>query len=504
MAMTRWNGADEQAAAPGQPQATSPDLRYVPSIVVPTEPDRERYDGKDVSPVAITMEQPVSTFSVDVDTGAYSNARRMLTDGQMPPPGAVRTEEFVNYFRYDYPRPTSAQDAPFTVNMDVARTPWDADTRLVRIGLAGYEAPKAERPAANLVFLLDVSGSMSSADKLPLVKTAMKTLVGQLTPKDRVSIVVYAGAAGLVLEPTSDSREIMAALDQLQAGGSTAGGAGLELAYKVAEASKVDGINRVILATDGDFNVGLSDNGKLLDYVEDKRRNGIAMSVLGFGTGNINEALMEQIADKGNGNYGYIDSAIEARKVLGEQLGATLFTIAKDVKIQVEFNPETVAEYRLIGYETRALKREDFNNDRVDAGDIGSGHSVTAIYEITPVGSPAVQNDPLRYGETEQAAASGDASDEYAFLKLRYKLPNETKSHLMTTPVGPAFDKASLAALSTDAQFSIAVAAFGQKLRDTDAVANYSWDEIRELAAGARGADPYGYRSEFLRLIGLS
>ena len=298
IAVTGSRISREEGAPQGEQQATSPDLRYIPSIVVPTRPDRERYDGKEVSEVAVTLEQPVSTFSVDVDTGAYSNARRMLTDGQLPREAAVRTEEFVNYFRYDYPLP-GANEPPFSVNMDVARTPWDADTRLIRIGLAGYDAPKQQRPPANLVFLLDVSGSMGSPDKLPLVKTAMKTLVGRLTPQDKVSIVVYAGAAGLVLEPTSDPREIMAALDDLRAGGSTAGGAGLELAYRVAEASKVDGINRVILATDGDFNVGLSDNDALLEYVEGKRRNGIAMSVLGFGRGNINEALMEQIADRG-------------------------------------------------------------------------------------------------------------------------------------------------------------------------------------------------------------
>ncbi|MBH1943262.1 von Willebrand factor type A domain-containing protein [Erythrobacter sp. YJ-T3-07] len=487
----------EEADATGQAQTTSPDLRYVPSIVIPTVPDRERYDGKDVSEVAVTLEQPVSTFSVDVDTGAYSNARRMLTDGQLPPKGAVRTEEFVNYFRYDYPRPTSAKDAPFTVNMDVARTPWDADTRLVRIGLAGYEAPKAERPAANLVFLLDVSGSMSSADKLPLVKTAMKTLVGQLTPKDRVSIVVYAGAAGLVLEPTSDSREIMAALDQLQAGGSTAGGAGLELAYKVAEASKVDGINRVILATDGDFNVGLSDNDALLEYVEDKRKNGIAMSVLGFGTGNINEALMEQIADKGNGNYGYIDSAIEARKVLGEQLGATLYTIAKDVKIQVEFNPAVISQYRLIGYENRILREQDFDNDAVDAGDIGSGHQVTAIYEVVPASAEGWI--PERRYQDKIPQAASDKATEAAFVKLRYKQPDGDTSTLITEAL-PARMLAAAPAPSGDFAFATSVAAFAQKLRGDTLLDDYDYAAIRALAGPQRDF----YRQEFLKLVGVA
>ena len=484
--------AREEAEA----QPTSDNLRYVPSIVVPTRPDRERYDGKEVAEVAVTLEQPVSTFSVDVDTGSYSNARRMLTDGQMPREAAVRTEEFVNYFRYDYPRP-GAGEAPFTVNMDVARTPWDADTRLVRIGLAGYDAPREQRPAANLVFLLDVSGSMGSPDKLPLVKTAMKTLVNRLTPQDRVSIVVYAGAAGLVLEPTSDPREIMAALDDLRAGGSTAGGAGLELAYRVAEASKVDGINRVILATDGDFNVGMSDNDALLEYVEGKRRNGIAMSVLGFGRGNINEALMEQIADRGNGNYGYIDSAIEARKVLGEQLGATLFTIAKDVKIQVEFNPAVISQYRLIGYENRILREQDFDNDAVDAGDIGSGHQVTALYEVVPAGGDGWIPE-RRYQDRIPQAASGQAS-EAAFVKLRYKQPDGDTSTLITQ-VLPAARLANAPAPGGDFAFATAVAAFAQKLRGDTLLDEYGYGAIRSLA----GAQNDFYRQQFIKLVGVA
>ncbi|WP_459790028.1 vWA domain-containing protein [Alteriqipengyuania sp. 357] len=489
-------GAEAASTPQGQP-ATSPDLRYIPSIVVPRVPDRERYDGKDVSEVAVTMEQPVSTFSVDVDTGSYSNARRMLTDGQMPPKGAVRTEEFVNYFRYDYPRPSSADAAPFTVNMDVARTPWDADTRLMRIGLAGYDAPKEERPAANLVFLLDVSGSMGSPDKLPLVKTAMKTLVSRLTPQDRVSIVVYAGAAGLVLEPTSDPREILAALDSLSAGGSTAGGAGLELAYRVAEGSKVDGINRVILATDGDFNVGMSDNDALLDYVENKRRNGIAMSVLGFGRGNINEALMEQIADKGNGNYGYIDSAIEARKVLGEQLGATLYTIAKDVKIQVEFNPAVISQYRLIGYENRILREQDFDNDAVDAGDIGSGHQVTAIYEVVGVGADGWIGERRYQDRIPQAAR--DRATEAAFVKLRYKQPDGDTSTLITQSLSA--DRLATAPMPTgDFAFATAVAAFAQKLRGDTLLSDYDYGAIRTLAGTQRDF----YRQEFSKLVGVA
>jgi len=488
--------AAEPAVPQNEQQPTSSDLRYVPSIVVPTRPDSERYDGEEVAEVAVTMEQPVSTFSVDVDTGSYSNARRMLTDGQMPREAAVRTEEFVNYFRYDYPRP-DAGEAPFTVNMDVARTPWNANTRLVRIGLAGYEAPKAERPAANLVFLLDVSGSMSSRDKLPLVKTAMKTLVNQLTPEDRVSIVVYAGAAGLVLEPTSDPREIMAALDDLRAGGSTAGGAGLELAYRVAENSKVDGINRVILATDGDFNVGMSDNDALLEYVENKRKNGISMTVLGFGRGNINEALMEQIADTGNGNYGYIDSAIEARKVLGEQVGATLFTIAKDVKIQVEFNPAVISQYRLIGYENRILREQDFDNDAVDAGDIGSGHQVTAIYEVVGAGADGWIAE-RRYQDRIPQAAS-DLASEAAFVKLRYKQPDGDTSTLITQSLSA--DMLARAPMpSGDFAFATAVAAFAQKMRGDTLLERYDYDAIRTLA----GSQSDFYRQEFIKLVGVA
>ncbi len=467
---------------------------------------RDRFESFETSSVRAVLEDPVSTFSIDVDTASYAVIRRALMEGRLPDPDSVRVEELINYFNYAYPLPDS-REAPFGVNVSVSPTPWNADTKLMHIGIQGYDIVPAERPAANLVFLIDVSGSMDAPDKLPLLKSAFRLLLDKLDARDTVSIVTYAGNAGTVLEPTkADEREkILEAIDNLQPGGTTAGAAGIEQAYKLARQARVEGgVNRVMLASDGDFNVGASSDEELKRIIEDERDDGIFLSVFGFGKGNYNDQLMQVLAQNGNGTAAYIDTLAEAQKTLVEEAGSTLFPIAKDVKIQVEFNPETVAEYRLIGYETRALKREDFNNDRVDAGDIGSGHSVTAIYEITPVGSPAVQNDPLRYGETEQAAASGDASDEYAFLKLRYKLPNETKSHLMTTPVGPAFDKASLAALSTDAQFSIAVAAFGQKLRDTDAVANYSWDEIRELAAGARGADPYGYRSEFLRLIGLA
>ena len=330
---------------------------------------------------------PVSTFSVDVDTGSYANVRRFLNEGRLPPADAVRTEELINYFRYDYPRP-SDRAQPFSVTTDVARTPWNPQSWLLRIGLRGYDVTAAQRPAANLVFLVDVSGSMSGPERLPLVKRALAMLADRLTPRDRVSIVVYAGAAGIVLEPTSNRDYVKAALECLNAGGSTAGGAGLRLAYATARAAYIPGgINRILLATDGDFNVGITDNRALEDLVKAEREGGVTLTTFGFGTDNYNEALMERIADLGNGNYAYIDSAIEARKVLDEQLESTLFTIAKDVKVQVEFNPSQVGEYRLIGYENRALAEEDFANDAVDAGDIGAGHQVTALYEVMPRGS---------------------------------------------------------------------------------------------------------------------
>ena len=329
---------------------------FAPPVVVPTDPGREKYDGQEVSPVKLTSAEPVSTFSVDVDTGAYANARRFLTQGTMPPQAAVRTEEMINYFRYDYAAPKD-RSQPFTVTTDVAKTPWNPGTYLMRIGLRGYDIDADERPPANLVFLMDVSGSMNARDKLPLVKTALSGLAGALTPKDKVSIVVYAGAAGLVLEPTNDIGKIRRALESLEAGGSTAGGAGIELAYRIAEDNFIKGgVNRVLLATDGDFNVGLSDTKALIELIEKKRETGITLTTLGFGQGNYNEALMEQVANKGNGNYAYIDNALEAKKVLGEEMAGTLFTIAKDVKIQVEFNPAVIAQYRLVGYENRALR----------------------------------------------------------------------------------------------------------------------------------------------------
>ena len=469
---------------------------FVRPVIVPTDPGNERYDGKDVSPVKIARTDPVSTFSVDVDTGAYANTRRFLTAGQLPPKDAVRSEELINYFRYDYVLPLS-RSAPFSVTTDVAVTPWNPQTRLMRIGLRGYDLPRAARPPANLVFLVDVSGSMSSADKLPLVKTALAGLAGELSARDKVSIVVYAGAAGLVLEPTSDEGKIRAALDRLSAGGSTAGGAGLQLAYQVARDNYVQGgVNRILLATDGDFNVGVSNTASLIQMVERERDAGITLTTLGFGEGNYNEAMMEQIADKGNGNYAYIDSALEARKVLGEQMSSTLFTIAKDVKIQVEFNPAQVSQYRLLGYENRALREEDFNNDKVDAGDIGAGHQVTAIYEIVPAGARG-WNDPRRYQDVSPQVDS--RGGELAFVKLRYKLPDGTTSRLIERPVAASLMRTA-ARPTGDFAFATAVAAFGQRLRGDPLLQGYSHGQIAALA----GRQGDFWRQEFVRLVGLA
>jgi Ca-activated chloride channel family protein len=459
--------------------------------------ERERYQALAANPVKRVAEEPVSTFSVDVDTGSYSNVRRFLTQGQMPPTDAVRVEEMLNYFRYDYPLPAD-RSRPFSVTTDVTTTPWNPDTRLLRIGLRGYDLERRERPAANLVFLVDTSGSMNEPDKLPLVKASLSLLADQLQPQDRVSIVAYAGSAGLVLEPTNDAARVKAALARFEAGGSTAGGQGLELAYATARATRIEGgINRIILATDGDFNVGISDTRQLLDMVRRNRDDGITLTTLGFGQGNYNEAMMEQVADAGNGNYSYIDSAMEAQKVLDQELSSTLFTIAKDVKIQVEFNPAAVSEYRLIGYENRLLREEDFNNDAVDAGDIGAGHMVTALYEIVPAGAKGWL-DERRY-EANRPPAAGPGGRELAFVKLRYKLPGEEASRLIQHPV-PAASIAAARAPAGDMAFAAAVAAYGQKLEGDERVGGFGWAEVRGLAG-----QPQGYwRQEFLKLVDIA
>ncbi|MGE6785706.1 vWA domain-containing protein [Ensifer adhaerens] len=471
------------------------------------EQNRERFGKADSNPVKSVATDPVSTFSVDVDTASYAFVRRSLMEGQMPERDAVRVEEMVNYFPYDWPRPESVAQ-PFKATVTVTPTPWNGGTRLMHVAIKGYDVVPAEAPKANLVFLIDVSGSMDEPDKLPLLKGAFRLLVEKLKPEDTVSIVTYAGNAGTVLEPTAvrDKAKILAAIDTLAPGGSTAGAEGIDAAYTLAEKAFVKGgVNRIMLATDGDFNVGPSSDEDLKRLIEDKRKSGIFLSVLGFGRGNYNDALMQTIAQNGNGTAAYIDTLAEAQKTLVEEAGSSLFAIAKDVKLQVEFNPAAIAEYRLIGYETRALKREDFNNDKVDAGDIGSGHSVTAIYEVTPKGSPAVLNDDLRYATAEKPAAeTGANSGELAFLKIRYKKPDGDRSELITTPVTEANAVPSLDQASGDVRFSVAVAAFGQKLSGVTALADYSYDTVIDLASAAKGADPFGYRSEFVNLVRLA
>lgn len=472
-------------------------MTYMPEPFIP-DMAGDRFTSFDEGGVMITRENPVSTFSIDVDTASYAYVRRMLEMGQVPSPDAVRVEELVNYFSYDYAAPS--EGLPFALDVSVTGTPWNAESRLVRIGIQGEAVGIEDVPPANLVLLIDTSGSMDAPDKLPLLKRAFALLVNEMGPDDTISIVTYAGSAGVVLEPTpgSEKAKILAAVETLVPGGSTAGAQGIEAAYRLAEEAMIEGgTNRVLLATDGDFNVGIADPDGLERFIRTKRDAGIFLSVLGFGIGNYNDAVMQTLAQAGNGNAAYIDSYSEARRVLVEELGGTLLTIAKDVKIQVEFNPATVSEYRLIGYETRALNREDFNNDAVDAGDIGAGHTVTALYEITPVGARG-SVDPLRYGEAEAVPAGG--SDEYGFLKLRYKAPDAEVSQLIETPI-PAGETAALAG---DDAFAAAVAAFGQKLRGSDHLAAMSWEEIRALALAGRGDDPTGRRAEFLKLVDIA
>jgi len=472
----------------------------------PQAENRDRVQEFKTNPVRSALEDPVSTFSIDVDTASYSFVRRSLKEGLLPQADTVRVEEMINYFPYDWKGPEQAS-VPFNTTVSVMPTPWNEHTKLMHVAIKGYDVKPAEQPKANLVFLIDVSGSMDEPDKLPLLRSAFRLLVGKLNPDDTVSIVTYAGNAGTVLEPTkaSERAKILQAIDTLTPGGSTAGEAGIREAYRLAQSSFVkDGVNRVMLATDGDFNVGQSDDDDLKRLIEEKRQSGVFLSVFGFGRGNLNDQMMQTIAQNGNGTAAYIDTLAEAEKVLVQDASSTLFPIAKDVKIQVEFNPAAVAEYRLIGYETRALNREDFNNDRVDAGEIGSGHSVTAIYEITPKDSSALAMDPLRYGQASTNNGGVANADEYAFVKIRFKAPDGDASKLITTPVTKANEVASFDAAGNDQRFSVVVAAFGQKLRDEDATAKFGYDRIAEIASASRGADPYGYRAEFLSLVRLA
>lgn len=471
------------------PQAIAADEAFV----VP-DSDTETFANAPASPLQITSETPVSTFSIDVDTASYAVIRSSLMNGQLPRAEAVRIEEMVNYFPYAYPAPT---ERPFQPTVSVSQTPWNADTQLVHIGIQGAMPLTNERPPLNLVFLIDTSGSMNQANKLPLLKQSFRLMLSQLRPEDEVAIVAYAGSAGQVLAPTkaSERSTILNALNALQSGGGTAGQAGLQQAYSLAEQMTDDGdISRVILATDGDFNVGLSDPEQLKTYIADKRETGTYLSVLGFGRGNLDDATMQALAQNGNGTAAYIDTLSEAQKVLVDQLTGALFPIANDVKIQMEFNPGQIAEYRLIGYKTRSLRREDFNNDKVDAGDIGAGHTVTALYEVTPVGSPAQQSDPLRYGAAETAGIS----DELGFLRLRYKAPGQTTSQLIETPV--TYDLAPL----EDAGFATAIAGFGQLLKGGAYLGNWGYGDAIALASQHKGDDPFGYRAEAVRLMRLA
>ena len=494
----RLSGALNQTASQPYGSAVA-DEEAAPYWQPPSSAD-ERYGDFKTNPVKLVSEEPVSTFSIDVDTASYANVRRFLTDGTLPPMDAVRTEELVNYFPYAYPLPES-KDEPFRADVAVFDSPWDSGSQIVRIGLQGYDIPQATRPPANLVFLVDTSGSMQDPDKLPLVKQSLRLLTEQMQPTDSIAIVAYAGDAGVVLEPTKGSErlKILSAIDGFAAGGSTAGAEGIRQAYTLAEANfQKSAINRVILATDGDFNVGITDPSELEDYVARQRDSGVYLSVLGFGTGNLNDLMMQKLAQAGNGNASYIDSLMEARKVLVDEMGSTIFTIANDVKIQIEFNPALVAEYRLIGYETRLLNREDFNNDKVDAGEVGSGHAVTALYEITAPDSKSRLVDDLHFQQKPETPQPD--SNALAWLKIRYKLPGASESRLIQQPI-QASARTTFEAAPADARFATAVAAFGQLLRKDANVGTMTLADVQRIAAASRGDDAFGYRSEFLRLV---
>ncbi|MBK9284542.1 MAG: von Willebrand factor type A domain-containing protein [Sphingobacteriaceae bacterium] len=446
---------------------------------------------------------PLSTMSIDVDRASYSNVRRLITNGSLPPADAVRIEEMINYFSYSYKKPKGK--VPFSIQTEYTECAWNKEHRIVHIGIQGKEISTTSMPANNLVFLLDVSGSMMTANKLPLVKSGIRLLVEQMRPQDRISIVVYAGAAGLVLPSTSGSEKdkIMAAIEELQAGGSTAGGAGIKLAYNVAKENFIKGgNNRVILATDGDFNIGARSDGEMVRLIEEKRESGVYLTVLGFGTGNYKDAKMEQLADKGNGNYAYIDNIMEAKKVLVNEMGGTLVTIAKDVKIQIEFNPAKVKAYRLVGYENRVLANEDFNDDKKDAGELGAGHTVTALYEIIPAGSTeeTASIDPLKYQVIQ--TKTNISSNEILTVKFRYKEPNEEHSKLITEVVDDQLKKFSSA--SENCKFASAVSAFGMLLRDSKFKGQADYKSVLALAKSAKGKDEEGYRAEFIRLVEMA
>jgi len=506
---------DGAVAAPGMATFSySPNIYYDQTLdeneksvgnyaVADSGANREGYDEIVENPFLSAKENPLSTFSIDVDAASYSNVRRYLNNDQLPPAGAVRIEEMINYFSYDYPQPANTD--PFGVNMEVAACPWNNQHQLVLVGLQGKKIAMENLPPSNLVFLIDVSGSMDEANKLPLVQQSMKLLTEQLRPQDKVAIVVYAGNAGLVLSSTAGDKKmsIKSAIDRLSAGGSTAGGEGIQLAYKVAKDNFIkDGNNRVILCTDGDFNVGVSSDDGLISLVEKERKSGVFLTVLGFGMGNYQDAKMQKLADKGNGNHAYIDNIKEANKVLVKEAGGTLYTIAKDVKLQVEFNPTKVQGYRLIGYENRMLAKEDFNDDTKDAGELGSGHTVTALYEIIPVGIKADEIrkvDDLRYTKKEEAFSENPFGEELMFVKLRYKQPDGDVSKLIEVPLPD--DITSFYKTSDNFRFAAAVAQFGMLLRNSGFKGAASFDAVQELASQALGRDKEGYRKEFLELV---
>ncbi len=469
---------------------------------MPPPQSTERYPNAAINSVKQTAENPVSTFAMEVDTASYANARRFVSEGRLPPADAVRVEEFLNYFDYGYAK-SKDRKLPFSTTVAVAPSPWAEEKQIVHVGLSGYDIPRSERPPLNLTMLMDVSGSMMDEDRLPLAKRALALLAPNLTARDRVSIVVYAGAAGVVLKPTAgnNTRDIICALEILQAGGSTAGGEGIRLAYETAAKNYTkDGVNRVILMTDGDFNVGISDPRALQSYVTDQRKKGIYLSVFGFGRGNYNDTMMQALAQNGNGVATYIDTIQEARKVFDTQISGTLFPIADDVKAQVEFNPARVKEWRLIGYETRALNREDFNNDAVDAGEIGAGHQVTALYEITPVGAQG-SVDPLRYGAPSPAPSAGKGR-ELGLLRLRYKVPGEANSRLIERPITDADRSASFDRAPEATRFAIAVAGYAQLLRQDPWIGKgFGYGEVARIAKAAKGEDRFGIREEFIDLV---
>ena len=474
-------------------------LERMVSFATRTDFNTESYARIDENDFRLVSASPLSTFSIDVDRASYANIRRFIQSGDRPPIDAVRIEEMINYFPYDWGNVSG--EHPFAVTSEVWEAPWRPVHRLVRIGLHAESIDTGDLPPSNLVFLLDVSGSMMPDNKLPLLKKAFALLVDQLRPEDRVAIVVYAGAAGLVLPPTpgSEKAEILAALEDLRAGGSTAGGAGLSLAYEVARKHHLDGSNnRVILATDGDFNVGASSDAEMVRLIERERESGTFLTVLGFGTGNLKDSKMEQIADHGNGNFHYVDGLLEARKVLVEEMGGTLLTLAKDVKLQVEFNPARVAGYRLIGYENRLLADEDFNDDTKDAGELGAGHTVTALYEVVPAGAqvPRGEVDPLRYQPRSDGPPLSSFGDELMFVKVRYKDPEGTRSRLLQQPVA---DRPR--SPSSDFRFATAVAGFGMLLRESEHAGNLTLNDVVRLAEKGKGNDPRGYRGEFIRLV---